>query len=67
MTGLAGASNWNSSNGIGQLYSYSGETVVRGFVRGGAWDRGGYAGVLALYLGVAPGGTYPDVGFRVSR
>lgn len=66
-TNLPGASTWNSSNGIGQLFSYSGETTVHGFLHGGSWTYSGAAGVLALYLGIPPSPTYPDVGFRVSR
>ena len=66
-TGLPGASSWNSSNGIGQLYSYVGETAVRGFIRGGDWSDGGGAGVLALGLFGAPGSTNAYIGFRVSR
>lgn len=66
-TGLTGASSWNSSQGVGQLYSYSGESAVRGFIRGGAWSGGGHAGVLALALSNAPSSTGATVGFRVSR
>lgn len=66
-TNLTGASSWNSTNGIGQLYSYSGETAVRGFLRGGNWNYGGGAGVLTLNLGNAPSATITAVGFRVSR
>ncbi len=66
-TNLPGAGAWTSSNGIGQLYSYSGETAVCGFLRGGAWSDGGGAGVLALGLFGAPGSTNAYIGFRVSR
>ena len=67
-TNLTGASTWNSGNGIGKLYSYSGESAVRGFVRGGPWNNGGNAGVLTLVLGYAPSNAYTsEVGFRVSR
>jgi prepilin-type N-terminal cleavage/methylation domain-containing protein len=66
-TNLTGASTWNSGKGVGQLYSYAGESAVRGFFRGGSWYRGGYAGVLALILSYAPGDTSAYVGFRVSR
>lgn len=61
------ASSWTSSNGIGQLYSNSDETAVRGFLRGGTWNDGGYAGVVTLNLGSAPSDTYTSIGFRVSR
>lgn len=63
-TNLAGAGTWNSSKGVGQLYSYAGESAVRGFRRGGL---GPYAGVLALWLYDAPSYAGPNVGFRVSR
>ena len=49
------------------LYSYSGETVVRGFLRGGSWSNGGSAGVLTLNLYSVPSSPYANVGFRVSR
>lgn len=66
-TNLANASTWNSGKGVGQLYSYTGESAVRGFIRGGAWSSGGYAGVLTLYLVAAPSSASPNFGFRVSR
>jgi prepilin-type N-terminal cleavage/methylation domain-containing protein len=66
-TNLTGAGTWNSGNGIGQLYSYSGETALHGFRRGGAWNSGGSAGVLTLVLDYAPSGTSAAIGFRVSR
>ncbi len=66
-TGLANANTWNSSKGVGLLYSNAGETAVRGFLRGGAWDDDGGAGVLALYLGATPGIADAYIGFRVSR
>jgi len=66
-TNLSGASAWNSSNGIGQLFSYAGETIVRGFVRGGLWNSGGTAGVLTLRLNYARTDAYSTIGFRVSR
>ncbi|MEI7917759.1 MAG: prepilin-type N-terminal cleavage/methylation domain-containing protein [Candidatus Saccharibacteria bacterium] len=66
-TGLTGASTWNSSKGIGQIYSNADETALRGFVRGGDWNYGGGAGVLTLSLGGAPSYTGAGLGFRVSR
>jgi prepilin-type N-terminal cleavage/methylation domain-containing protein len=66
-TNLAGAGTWDSSKGIGLLDSYSGETAVRGFLRGGHWGLGGYGGVLALNLSGAPSYIGTNVGFRVSR
>lgn len=66
-TNLAGASPWNSFNGVGMLLSYSGETAMHGFRRGGNWYDGGGAGVLMLYLGSVPSDMNTGVGFRVSR
>jgi formylglycine-generating enzyme required for sulfatase activity len=65
-TGLTGASSWTSANGIGKIYSNAGETVLRGFLRGGDWNDGVAAGVLALNLGNAPSGPGTNTGFRVS-
>jgi len=66
-TGITGASSWNSSNGIGQIYSNTDDTVTRGFLRGGDWGSGGIDGVLSLNLSNPPYNTNPNVGFRVSR
>ncbi len=66
-TGLTGASTWNSSKGIGQIYSNADETALRGFFRGGAWNIGSGAGVLSLGLNYAPGYAGSFIGFRVSR
>ena len=66
-TGLTGAGNWNSSNGVGALYSYAGEVATRGFLRGSGWNNGSYAGVLYLGLSTAPGDTTASIGFRASR
>lgn len=65
VTSAAGA--WTAAtNGIGQLYSNSDETVARGFIRGG-WYSGGYAGVLTLNIGNAPGYSSGGIGFRAAR
>jgi prepilin-type N-terminal cleavage/methylation domain-containing protein len=67
-TGLPGSSTWNSSNGIGELYSYTGETELRAFIRGGGWDDTIYAGVLNLYLNWSDGSAgETGISFRVSR
>ncbi len=60
---------WSSTQGIGQIYSdgTSGNSTVYGFIRGGNWSAGGYAGVGALYLNTAPGGTAYYIGFRCAR
>jgi prepilin-type N-terminal cleavage/methylation domain-containing protein len=66
-TGISGATSWNSSNGIGTIYSYAGEPWLRGIVRGGSRDNGSDAGVLAISLALSPDTTYMVFGFRVSR
>lgn len=65
-TGLTNANTWNSSNGIGQIYSSSDEVGLRGCLRGGAWGGGSGAGVLSLSSYGGPGYTYTGVGFRVA-
>ena len=66
-TGITNANNWTSAYGIGQIWSNTEEAGLRGFFRGGKWDDGGYAGVLALNLYRDPGYTNTSLGFRVSR
>ena len=65
-TGIAGIT-WNSSAGVGQLYSNYGEAAARAFLRGGTWGSGGYAGVLHLILLHSASGAGTSLGFRVSR
>ena len=65
-TGIANANNWTSAYGIGQIWSNTEETGLRGFLRGGSWNSGDPAGVLALDLGYAPSTASADVGFRVA-
>ena len=38
-----------------------------GFLRGGNWSYGSFAGVLSLYLGYSPDVSFAYFGFRVSR
>lgn len=66
-TGITGSGAWTSTQGIGQLLSNTAEASLRGFVRGGAWNTGGNAGVLTLSLNGSPGYTNSTFGFRVSR
>lgn len=63
----ASAVTWGSENGIGQLYSYMGESNTTGFIRGGSYSQGGYSGVLSLYLKNAPSYKSSSVGFRVAK
>lgn len=76
-TGLSGANTWNSSNGIGQVYSDSADSTQRGFMRGGGFafsysSSSAVSGVLALRLDIAPStnllsGCCYEVGFRSTR
>ena len=63
----ATASTWNSSNGIGQLYSNPTESGARAFIRGGYWNGVSYAGVATLNLSNSPTNAYTSFGFRVAR
>jgi prepilin-type N-terminal cleavage/methylation domain-containing protein len=66
-TGISGAINWNSSNGIGGILSNADASTLFGFVRGGYYSSTGYAGALSFIINNSPSGTYAFVGFRVSR
>jgi prepilin-type N-terminal cleavage/methylation domain-containing protein len=66
-TGISGISGWDSTKGIGQLYSNYGEAGARAFRRGGYWSSGSGAGVLALPLDGSSGAASSYVGVRVSR
>ena len=65
--GTPAASGWDSGQGIGQAFSSSADAVLRGFLRGGNWGSGTYAGVLLLNLNYPPSDTYSLSGFRVAR
>lgn len=65
-TGLTNASTWNSTHSIGQLVSDVNDANSKGFVRGGLWDTADVAGVMALYINLAPDFTGGAVGFRVA-
>ncbi|MFZ3009777.1 MAG: type II secretion system protein [Candidatus Microsaccharimonas sp.] len=65
--GTASASTWSSTQGIGQLYSDTGDASARAFHRGGGWSNGSYAGVFTLILNTAPSNTNTYIGFRISR
>ncbi|MGD8373397.1 MAG: hypothetical protein PVI21_00895 [Candidatus Woesebacteria bacterium] len=60
---------WNSSQGLGQIYSdgTSTNTTLYGFIRGGGWGQGSDAGAFSLYLNHTPSFTHAAVGFRVAR
>jgi hypothetical protein len=61
-------SAWNSSQGIGQIYS-EGHTdaTTYGFLRGGDWSSGSLDGVESLNLLYGPGYAGGTFGFRCSR
>ena len=59
---------WNSTQGIGEIYS-EGQTdaTTYGYLRGGHWNGGSDAGVGALNLYDTPAGANNFIGFRCSR
>jgi formylglycine-generating enzyme required for sulfatase activity len=66
----AGPANsaWNSTQGMGQIYSDgSSNSTNYGFLRGGAWNNGSVVGVEYLYLSNTPGSTHGSLGFRCAR
>lgn len=68
VTGITGAGTWNSTNGIGQIYSSSDNTSIRGVIRGCSWADGSYAGVLSMILDNIPNRVaHPTIGFRVAK
>jgi len=60
------STSYNSSQGVGQVYTYkngtSRSTTV--FLRGASWGSASYAGAFALYLGWTADSTSYSVGFR---
>lgn len=60
-------SSWNSSQGMGQVYTNSGAAGGTVFIRGASWDNGGGAGPFALDLLWTGGTTNILVGFRCAR
>jgi len=66
---LLSSSTYNATNnGIGRIYTYSNsgdtDTTEYAFLRGGAWNSGSYAGLLALDLGNVPGSAGNGRGLR---
>ncbi len=64
--GTPAASAWNSSDGIGRLYSNSDDTTLRAFARGGSWSNGASAGIFTTRLDLAPTTPSAFIGFRVA-
>jgi len=59
---------WNSTNGIGQVYTdYGAGNALRGSVRGGSFKDGSKAGVFALDLSHSPTEKSESIGFRCAR
>jgi len=60
--------NYNSSNGVGRIYTNSNRastsTSTYGFLFGGLWNHGPYAGPLALSLSLSHWGRNSSIGFR---
>ena len=56
----------DATYGIGRIYSDGtpGNNTVYGFLRGGDWSDGAYAGVFALVLNSTPGNSGVSIGFR---
>jgi len=61
-------SSWNANQRVGRIYTYSDvndtSTTVYAFLRGAQWSNGSGAGVFALDLNYAPGGSGSSIGFR---
>jgi formylglycine-generating enzyme required for sulfatase activity len=60
---------WNSANGIGRIYHYSGvpdhNTTAYTFIRGGNWRHGYDSGAFTVHMSpVADKENIDDVGFR---
>ncbi|MDP1706730.1 MAG: SUMF1/EgtB/PvdO family nonheme iron enzyme, partial [bacterium] len=61
--------DWNSTQGMGQVYSYKNGTdqATTVFIRGGGWNNGSYAGAFTLGLSWGTGDADFGVGFRCAR
>lgn len=59
--------SWGSEQGMGQLYSNSTDSELRGFVRGGDFSQGVSAGVFSLNLSNSITDSSPLIGFRVAK
>ena len=64
-------STWNSSYGMGQIYTDNNTAVPSGrthaFIRGGSWGNGTSTGAFTLLLHYAPAYTLSSFGFRCVR
>lgn len=66
-TGIANASTWNSTNGIGTIASDSDDTLLKSFFRGGTWSNLENAGVLSINMNNGANSTGVGIGFRVAK
>lgn len=65
--GINGSAGWDHNNGIGYLMSNPSEVTVHGALRGGHYNNGNAAGVLALRYDFLPSDSGSTFGFRVAR
>ncbi len=56
--------DYNSSNGIGRVYSDAGDTGARALFFGGRWYNGSPSGFMALNLGLVSSYTFNNHGLR---
>ncbi len=66
-TAAAGASAWNSAQGLGQLFSNKGETATHAYLRSGSFADGVGTGIFALDFFDSSSDTNAVIGFRVVR
>ena len=65
--GTPAASGWNSTNGIGKIYSNADNSATTYcFNRGGGWDNNASSGILTLTMNSTVGGVSAGIGFRVA-
>lgn len=58
---------WYSTQGIGQLFSSTTDTALRGIIRGGGYSNNIHAGVYGIDFQYAPSFIDQDLGFRVVK
>ncbi len=67
MEALSDIGSWDSSQGIGQIYSDLSSTSTRAIMRSGNWSGTNTRGVLTLHAGLGTGSVNSSVGFRVVK
>jgi len=60
-------SSWNSTQGMGRVYTYNGYYASRVLLRGGSLGDGGGTGAFTLHLPWDTGSQNYSVGFRCAR